>query len=504
MPQLYWVLSKCLRQERAKLSAVFSGALLLAIGMGLGRLLGLFRDYLIVSLLGVGESSDFFIILATLPDVLLSLVGGAVFSSVVVPWYRSGSDEDVVSNWSNGIGWMVIISILIAVILVVSHELILSLLLPSLSEKFLNQYSVYLVFIVLLFPITIVTQLRGCFLQSRLQFRKVSLSTPIFNVTFIIVALTSVLGVLAVEQALVVAVVMAVIVRGAYVISGTRLRSVISYGSPIQKREPFDFRYYILASIVGAGLVVIPVIIRSIESLEGDGAATYFHLGWRIYEFGIGLICYSVANSLIPRLGNSEAGGRDVYVSLASVIILLSTFAISAYVGSVWFGSTLAILISGSGVTEVGLSSVMRGYSPSMLFYGLVIFLSTVLIARRKASELLWSTALGFVSLLALYAVNAHPSIIFGAVSFCMLSVQLHRFLKDFAVSVSDLTCLSLSLCLVGMFWFFVHKLYLVGANELSSLFWSVISGLTTLAIGIMSSGTLRKLLRSYALGVLR
>ena len=139
------------------MTTIFRGALLLAIGMGLGRVLGLFRDFLVVSLLGVGETSDFFIMLVTLPDTLMFLVGGSVFASVVVPWYRSGSEIDTVSNWTHGIGWVISSSVMVGIVLAVFHDSLSRLLIPSLSDAMLDQFSNYVIAVILVFPVIIIT-----------------------------------------------------------------------------------------------------------------------------------------------------------------------------------------------------------------------------------------------------------------------------------------------------------------------------------------------------------
>ena len=484
--------------------SVFSGALLLAVGMGFGRLLGLVRDYLVVSLLGVGESSDFFIMLATLPDTLMFWVGGSVFASVVVPWYRTGSDLDSVRNWLGSASWMIGFSIVVAVSLSLFHDSFAQILIPSLSKGALDEFSGYIVIVLLLFPIVVMTQLRSCFLQCRLQFRRISLSTPLYNLTFILVIMSAAAVNLSFQQMIVSAVVIAVIVRAAFMIYGTKFGDFIDSGQVPQKPEMFNFRYYGQAGLVGAALVLLPVIVRAMESSGGDGAATYFHLGWRLYEFAFGLVCYSVANSVIPRLNNDEANGQYADAPIAVVIILLASFAIGAYVGSNWLGSLLATLISADGVDASMLSAVIQAYAPSMVFYGVVIFISTVLIAQSKALDLLWSIALGVFSLIGLWALDVSPQVTLGVVALGICIVQFYQFARDFAVSIREFLHLVAGLCFVSVFWVFVYHFDLVGIDGWSSFWWSIIAGLSMLIFGFISSGTLRRMAFTSASRFLR
>ena len=486
------------------MTSIFSGALLLAIGIGLGRLLGLVRDYLIVSLLGVGESSDFFIMLATLPDTLMFLVGGSVFASVVVPWYRTGPDIDAISNWTDNIGWVISISALVAVVLAVFHDSFSQILIPSLSDVFLDQVSGYIVIVMFLFPVIIITQFRMCFLQSRLQFSRISMSTPVFNITLITVAVVSSSAILTIEWALFVAIIAAVIVRAIFMIFGTDFRVGMTSGTELLQRTPFDFRYYGLAALVGAGLVLLPVIARSMESDSGDGAATYFHLGWRLYEFALGLVSYSIANSLIPRLSDDGVSKRQAGIAISVIFVLLTGVAIGAYIGSNWLGSSLASLISADDMDSDMLAAVIRAYAPSGLFYGVVIFVSTVLIAQRKATELLWSVACGLMCLICLRAMDMAPSVVFGASTCFMGGFQLYKFTRHFLTSIVDLGCLIAGLCLVAAFWATLYHLHFSGFSGWSSFALGVSAGLSMLLVAPVCSVTIRTMVRELRLGSLK
>lgn len=477
---------------------MFHGAVLLAIGMGLGRLLGLVRDYLIVSLLGVGESSDFFIMLATLPDTLMFLVGGSVFASVVVPWYRTGPEIDAVNNWTDGIGTVINISVLVSIVLAVFHESFSRLLIPSLSDQLLDQFSGYVVTVMLLFPVIIITQFRTCFLQARLQFSRMSLSTPVFNVTFIAVTGCSIALIVVVERALLVAILAAVIVRAAFMIYGTQIRFGKTERVELLHRTGFDFGYYGLAAVVGAGLVLLPIVARSIESSRGDGAATYFHLGWRLYEFALGLVCYSIANSLIPRLKNDGVSQRQAGTSISLILVLLTSVAIGAYISSAWLGSTLKLLIAANDMDADMLAAVIRAYAPSVVFYGVIIFVSTVLIAQRKATALLLSIVFGLIFLVSLVAMDGAPPVVFGASTCFMCGIQLYTFTRHFWVNIVDLGCLIVGLCLTSAMWIAAYHLNFIEVSGWTSIVLGVFAGLSVLMVAPLLSSNIRKMGSDY------
>lgn len=476
------------------MTSLFHGALLLAIGMGLGRLLGLLRDYLVVSLLGVGESSDFFIMLATLPDTLMFLVGGSVFASVVVPWYRTGPKIDTVSNWTDGICSVIGISVLVSIALAVFHDSFSRLLIPSLSDQLLDQFSDYVVTVMLLFPVIIITQFRTCFLQAQLQFSRISLSTPVFNVTFIAVTACSIALILVVERALLAAILAAVLVRAAFMIYGTQLRFGKTEETKLLNRTGFDFGYYGLAAIVGAGLVLVPIVARSIESNSGDGAATYFHLGWKLYEFALGLICYSTANSLIPRLTNDGVSQRQAGTSIIVTLVLLTSVATGAYISSDWLGSTLTSLIGAQDMNADMLAAVIRAYAPSVVFYGVIIFVSTVLIAQRKAAELLLSIVFGLIFLVSLALIGGSPSVVFGASTFLMCMIQLYTFTRNFCVNIVCLSSLIVGLCVVSAVWVSAYHFYFIEFSGWTSITLGVFAGLSVLVVAPLLSPTIRKM----------
>lgn len=444
-------------------------AFILSIGMILGRLLGFMRDYSIVAIFGVGELSDFFVVLVSLPDFLMFLVGGSLFASIAVPWYRAGPTTDVVANWLAGTLPILAVSLFVIVVFAFFGDYVIQLLIPSLPPAVFSEYQGYLLFVAALFPLVLVTQLRICFLQSVWQFSVTAASTSVFNLGFMMA-----LGALLVinfpyDLAILLALSLAVFLRCGYLVAYKTAVAQDSVGKDYLSRPRLEIKRFVSAIIAGGGILLLPILVRSYEASAGVGYATYFHVVWRLYEFALGIISYSVVAAILPTLGKKESQDT-VNTSLMLVLAMLTLVSVVTYVGSLWIANILGFLISADEAGILVINYFVKGYAPCIVFYGLVLFTASILVAEKSTLRVSQALCFSLVAVGILGYAGFSASAAFALGLFGGVSVLMREFVKVTRLDCLELTIGTLGLVAVALGWSAFSEIYLKPATMSSAL----------------------------------
>lgn len=73
---------------------IFLSALIVSLGLFIGRFSGFLREIIIANNFGATENSDFIVLLLTTPDFLVNLLMGGAMSMALVPEFKKLNEED--------------------------------------------------------------------------------------------------------------------------------------------------------------------------------------------------------------------------------------------------------------------------------------------------------------------------------------------------------------------------------------------------------------------------
>ena len=284
---------------------IIKNSLMLAFFGGVSILLGIVRDRLLATFVGVGPVLDIYNASFRIPDLLYASILAFVTAGTVVPFLtkedKHGKNLDPRHKLSSITlffgGFMAIVGIIIAATLPLYAKLIV----PGFSLDQLEQFIVT-TRLLLVQPIFLgVISLISCFAQMKNQFLLYALSPLGYSagIIFGVVKLYPVFGVMGLIYGVLIGCVISLLIQ-LYSLKGTKLHTIIGYFSLRHIKELFHL------AIPRTGTNILTqlrtLFFTAFATTLGPGALTSYIFAQRISDAVVQIIQQSVTTASLPVL----------------------------------------------------------------------------------------------------------------------------------------------------------------------------------------------------------
>lgn len=385
-------------------SKLVSASLILGATILAGRLSGVVREIQIGAAFGLSRDTDFAVIMLTTPDLLVSLLLAGGLSASLIPEFRKLDPAGRTALFVRASllvgGAFGAVAVLIAVV----PRLLMALFAPVYLTTPVEDYAVPFMIAVLAIPLAGLSGVTAALLNSQHRFFMAGAGTLIFNCSIIaVLALArepgSLLAVLAMSIAL------GALLRYAAQLSvGSSFLSAAGLRAPAPKTGDL-FKRFATTMTASTLLLLMPVVIRSIVSLNGAGNIAAFNFSIKLFELPVGIAIVSISTVVFPMLcelvQKSDAQGtRDLYAQGVERALCI---AIAIALPAIWFAGPTVRLVFGygrMGSEDLALIADLARISFLALPAVAITSMSTALInARGENSRLLVRTVLALATL---------------------------------------------------------------------------------------------------------
>jgi putative peptidoglycan lipid II flippase len=414
--------------------SVGGAAVIISAAYLISRLLGLFRDRLLVAHFGVGPQLDAYNAAFRLPDLLFTLLISGAFAVSFIPVL-----SEYVHNDDREMGWRVTSSLfnilmlgtaLGAVILMILAGPLTTIITPGFDAE-RHKLTVDLTRIMLVTPILFaISSVFGSIQQAFNRFLFFALAGIFYNFGIIVGVIWLAPG------------------HGVYgvawgVIAGVAIQAVVQgfglYGLGYRYTPSINFKLkgvkqtlvLMLPRSLDAGIDQINYVVETIiGSTLAQGSITAFTLANNLKNVPLVLISSSISTAVFPRLAARAARGDrteliDGYVTTARLILFL---AIPSAVLSIIARGYIVRLLYGFGSQVT--ADTLGWFAGSIVFAGLFMLVSRVYFAMQDTRTPLYVSLASIPLNIALSFVFAHK---FGVAGLAM-SASLVAFLETLAL----------------------------------------------------------------------
>jgi putative peptidoglycan lipid II flippase len=366
---------------------VGSAAIVISMAYLLSRLLGLFRDRLLIATFGKGAILDSYNAAFRLPELLFTLLVSGAFAVSFIPIFTEYLQKDKREEaWriaSSLMTLLVIATVVGGAVMAVFADQLTTLITPGFDPA-RHQMTVELTRIMLLTPIFFsVSSVLGSIQQSFNRFTIFALSGVMYNLGIIagIVLLTKHYGVYGVAYGVVLGVVLQAILQWAGMyglgfkfkpelglnLKGTR--RTLKLMVPRSLDQGIDQINYLFETIIASTLA--------------QGSIVAFTLANNLKNVPLVLISSSIATAMFPRLAARAAKGarQDLIEGYAKTARLILFLAIPAAVFAVVTRGYLVRLLYGFG--DVDTANTLGWFAGTIIFAGLFQLVSRVYFAMQ-------------------------------------------------------------------------------------------------------------------------
>jgi putative peptidoglycan lipid II flippase len=378
--------AKRLLSSANRRQTVGGAAVLISIAYLLSRLLGLFRDRLLVSHFGIGPELSAYNAAFRLPELLFTLLVSGAFAVAFIPIFTQKLSQDKRDEaWeitSSLLNILVLATIVGGVLIVVFAEPLTSLITPGFDES-THKLTVELTRIMAITPILFaVSSVLGSVQQAFNRFAIFSIAGILYNFGIIIgiVMFADHFGMHGVAWGVVIGVVLQAAVQwlGLYGL-GFKYRPVLS----IKLKGVRQTLKLMVPRSIDQG---IDQIHYSVETLIGStisaGAIGQFALANNLKNVPLVLIGSSITTAVFPKLARAANTAREqlieAYVMTARLILFLAIpSALFAFVARGY----IVRLLYGFGDTET--ASTLGAFAGTIVFTSLFMLVSRVYYAMQ-------------------------------------------------------------------------------------------------------------------------
>ncbi|EJG0339183.1 hypothetical protein C5S20_RS11740, partial [Vibrio parahaemolyticus] len=165
---------------------IFLSALIVSLGLFIGRFSGFLREIIIANNFGATENSDFIVLLLTTPDFLVNLLMGGAMSMALVPEFKKLNEEDSQLLYKQVTSVMFLFGLTVCLLSYPLRSDLISFLALGMNEIFIETNQDYFFFSLIALPFSLATGASLAYLNSKERFTITSLSTLIVNLTIIV------------------------------------------------------------------------------------------------------------------------------------------------------------------------------------------------------------------------------------------------------------------------------------------------------------------------------
>lgn len=313
----------------------------------LGRLSGLFRDWLLAHQGGAGTETDIAILLITLPDLLVTMVIGGGFVAAAVPVFQRLSPPDasrLFLQLTAVVGGMFVI---VAALVALAAGPLVRLMSPGLGPDAVALATPFFMLTALAIPLAALGGVTQARLVASGRFAFSASATLVFNVSLIVALLVLAGGSL----------LQAVLVG---TLAGAVLRFGLQFAAVTKGWERPAGRGWLIDRAILASfgataffslvLALLPVFSRAFASLDQVGGLSIFTYAFRLAEVPVALVFGALSTVFLPTIAAAaQDGDRErLQATLAAAVRSTTLCAVALAIPGVFFADAYIRLIFGA------------------------------------------------------------------------------------------------------------------------------------------------------------
>lgn len=489
-------------------------AILLNLGILLGRLSGFVREIIIANNYGASYQADLTIVLMTLPDILVNLLVGGALSAALIPSMVNAPKLAKRLLFQVSFFLLFIFSIVSGFFYVYSEWLV-SLFAPGFSGNLRSSAHDGIKYVVLVIPLFVITGVLTAYLQSKEKFTVPSLGTLCFNsviILFLIVMVNA--NAYSVEM-----IAFAVLCAG-FARYFSQLLAVYCLDDSAKFVGPWIIdksliKRYLQAMVSGSLIFVFPVIARSFSTFLGEGSLSTFSYAMRLVEFPLLASVTFITILFLPKLAKSFENNIDEFkgqlLYACQCVFVLGLVSSSMLIAST---DTYVELVYGSFFDELKLDEIKRLVRiglVGLLFQGFIILFISVFNATKNTSVPVKVNSISALTLFSILwllkdEITIQSIMLSVVLIYFFMFLCYFYFLRGWLFGVKREYAYSKYYAMLVVFntisGFFLYKINANLDGEILRLICIVIVGLLTLSVSIVLHpfifNRMKKRLQSY------
>lgn len=363
-------------------------ALIVSLGLLIGRLSGFLREISIANNFGANGKSDFIVILLTTPDFIVNLLMGGALSMALIPEFRRLNKEQADLLYKQVSSLLFLFGFTLAIITYFYKGELVKFLALGMDEVFINKNENYFFYSLLALPFSFATGASLAYLNAKERFTVTSLGTLIVNLTIIIFISIS------------------AYLEGDffYISIGLILAAILRWLSQIASIGVFPFslfkrthvlisnelvKRYLYALFSGTIIFFLPVVVRTIASIEAEGVLSLVNYSTKLVDLPLIILSSTFSLIFLPLLSGKHASGDEkgfaiAAKAVATLVVVISLLALMPLV----IHAHLAVqAVYGWGALNSFQTDIivkyLSVYSFSLPFQSLNIIILAIFSARR-------------------------------------------------------------------------------------------------------------------------
>jgi putative peptidoglycan lipid II flippase len=315
----------------------------------LSRVLGFVRDLLVARLLGASLFADAFFVAFRVPNLLRSFAAEGALTSAFVPVFSSAlarSKEDARTAFKRVAGFVLYLTILLALVGIVFAQEILSLIAPGFEDD-PEKLALTVRLTQIMFPyivcVSLVAMLNSA-LNTLKAFGASAWAQVIMNIILIVGALCALpFDPKTATTILAVSVVVGGVIQVIAQIPACRKAGLPTRASSeLRSREVREVVRLMLPATVGASVYQVNIFISTLlASLLAEGSISWLFYADRVAQFPVGIFTVALASVLLPMLANASASANaETFRSGLADSLRFTSFAILPMAGGIWVLAT--------------------------------------------------------------------------------------------------------------------------------------------------------------------
>lgn len=381
---------------------VFFSAIIVSCGLFIGRFSGFLREIIIANKFGATENSDFIVLLLTTPDFLVNLLMGGAMSMALIPEFKRLNEEEGKILYKQVTSMMILFGLTICLVSYPFKSDLISLLALGMNKGFIENNQNYFYLSLLALPFSLATGASLAYLNAQERFTITSLSTLIVNATVIVFIILSAYfnhDFIFISAGLL----LASLLRWFSQVYAIGLVPIFTkFENNLINRELLSRYFYALVS--GGIIFLLPIIIRTVASIEGDGTLSLVNYTLKLVELPLIILSTVFSIVFLPKLSGIYSTGKESkFLSLASNILCLSLFmSLLVTIPMMIYTDTIVETIYGWGAlksSQIGdISKYLQVYAISLPFQCANGILLAIYSSRRDTkTPFIVTTVLGVI-----------------------------------------------------------------------------------------------------------
>lgn len=369
---------------------VIISGLLVSFGLLVGRLSGFVREAIVASEFGATEQADLIIVFLSAPDVLVNLlVAGALGMALIPEFNRLGKTTSVLLYQQVNMLIIVVFLIISAVSFLFSSELLL-VFAPGLDDELVTRYSTTFGFSFIALPLTVLAGVTTAYLHSEYKFLVPALGTLIFNLGLILglyfAGNTHGDNLLKIVS---LSIICASLIRWLTQVINSKVLPFNAFSITNNLLSKELIKRYIFCVLTGGILFLMPVVARSIASLNGPGELSLVNYAIKLVELPLGVVLTVFATVFFPKFSEYFSNRNEIKFLKTFQQILLCVIAISmsVFLPLQLLSASIALIVyDWGGLSSFQLARIGDYFSQvsiTLPFQGVNALLLAVIAARR-------------------------------------------------------------------------------------------------------------------------